>query len=58
MTSSVGMRLRTVAVIMFCTIEKHKMHRYAQTAENKDECAGIFSDKPTDECGNCGAKAN
>ena len=44
--------------VMACNIEQHKMHMCALKAENNDECIKTLSDKPTVECGNCGAKAN
>lgn len=44
--------------VMACNIEQHKMHMCALKAENNDECIKSLSDKPTVECGNCGAKAN
>ena len=50
-----GTRLEDV---MACNIEQHKMHMCALKAENNDECIKSLSDKPTVECGNCGAKAN
>ena len=44
--------------VMACNIEQHKMHMCALKEENNKECIKSLSDKPTVECGNCGAKAN
>jgi hypothetical protein len=43
---------------MACDIESHKKHMCALKAEGNVECILSLSDKPTMECGNCGAKAN
>ncbi len=43
---------------MGCEGENHKEHMCALNAANNVELIRCLSDKPTVECGNCGAKAN
>ncbi len=43
---------------MSCDSERHKMHMCVLKAQGKDDCIKSFSDNPTVECRQCGAKAN
>ena len=45
-------------VIMSCDDKNHQMHMCALKRQGLDDCIAKFSDKPTVECRNCGAKAN
>lgn len=43
---------------MSCDEKNHQMHMCALKAQGMDDCIKKYSDKPTVECRNCGAKAN
>ncbi len=43
---------------MKCEPTSHKQHMCALTADNDTKTISALSNKPTVECGNCGAKAN
>ena len=43
---------------MSCDSEHHQMHMCALKRQGLDDCIKSFSDKPTVQCRNCGAKAN
>ena len=43
---------------MGCDSEFHKEHLCALKKAEKTELVRCLSDRPTVECGNCGAKAN
>jgi hypothetical protein len=43
---------------MSCDDKNHQMHMCALKAQGLDDCIKSFSDHPTVECRQCGAKAN
>ena len=43
---------------MSCDDKNHQMHMCALKRQGLDDCIAKFSDRPTVECRNCGAKAN
>ena len=43
---------------MNCDSENHQMHMCALKRQGLDDCILKFSDRPTVECRNCGARAN
>lgn len=43
---------------MSCDDKNHQMHMCALKRQGLYDCIAQFSDKPTVECRNCGAKAN
>lgn len=43
---------------MSCDDKNHQMHMCALKRQGLEECIKKFSDNPTVECRNCGAKAN